>query len=225
MVCIREPPCACQYYHSFGAAHPSVGAGCTEMTCPQLSYPRDSGSYYPLHVLLVSAGISCGMYLYRGEPCTMHVHTCAPIHTLIQPSAPEHLPPLPQQTCLARALSQGSRGMQRQAGKGPQPESQSLKQPIANYLCSDRLISIIIPSEGKKKNKTRRGEDSGRQRDSRGQTEGQQRAPQEAASSRKQPPKRGRGDAGPRQSPGGRPSLPHSHSRHQAQCGIQASCL
>lgn len=97
------------------------------MTCPQLSYPRDSGSDYALHILLVSAGISRGMCLYRGEPCTMHVRTYAPTHTLIQPSAPEHLPPLPQQTCLAQALSRGSRRMQRQAGKGPQPEFQSLK--------------------------------------------------------------------------------------------------
>lgn len=88
------------------------------MTCPQLSYPRDSGSDYPLHILLVSAGISRGMCLYRGEPCTMRVHTDALTHTLIQPSAPERVPPLPQRTCLAQARSRGQgacRGKQERA--------------------------------------------------------------------------------------------------------------
>lgn len=107
--------------------HPRAEAGSTRVhRCTHAVY-RPTGSDYPLHVLLVSAGISCSECLCRGGPCTLHVHTYALIHTLTLPSAPERPPPLPRQTWLAQTLSHGSRGMQKQAGKGPRPEFQSLK--------------------------------------------------------------------------------------------------
>ena len=54
---------------------------------------------------------------------------CTPTHS--STPLPCHLPrvptTLPQQTCPAHTLSRGSKSMQRQAGKGPRPEFQSLK--------------------------------------------------------------------------------------------------
>lgn len=99
------------------------------MTCPQLSYPRDSGSDYPLHILLVSAGISRGMCLYRGEPCTMRVHTDALTHTLIQPSAPRARTTPPSTDLPGSSPEPGSRGMQRQAGKGLSLNSKVCNSP------------------------------------------------------------------------------------------------
>lgn len=100
----REPPRTCHLHHSFGAHQwsPQTGAGHTETTCPQLSYPRDSGSLTVLSVLgwfLQTFAATCPCP-QRWAPCSarIHAHLCTPTHS--NPVRSPQVPTTPPSTDL-----------------------------------------------------------------------------------------------------------------------------